>query len=128
MSDLRFTSESLRGLDTRDLHEIEPASIEEAQLLRSEINRRVLLIDMQLKSPDRRDTDGNRLSGDDYWEWRRTAVGAQSFARQRMGQLRDWIKANNRPGDQPGAHNYGDLLYRIANALESIAASLEKKP
>lgn len=115
----RFTIESIRKIESRDLSELEPKSTEEAKLIRDELNRRVLMIDMALKDPDKQDEHGNRLTGDDYWDWRRRATAAQAFARMRMRQLRDWIASQNK--EEAGFTNYTPVLERIADALEKIA-------
>lgn len=120
---MRFTLESLRSVESRDLNEIQPESIEEAKTLREEINRRILMIDMAISDPNRTDEDGNRLTGNDYWEWRSRAVAAQSFARMRMRQLKDWIANADSGSNNRGGRDWT----RIADALERIAEALEAK-
>jgi len=101
------------------LEQIEPTGIEHANELRSQLIAKVEGIDIQLMDPNKSNEHGNRLSDEDYHIWRKSAVTAQKFARQRLGFLKNWIKQNNTQ-DPP------DHWPRIADALERIASTLER--
>lgn len=105
-----------------ELCAVDPISVEHATKLRQEILQEVEKIQSQLSDPNREYEDGSRMSGRDYFEWRKRAATAQRFARQRAGFLRDWIRSSNAENN----HAAWQLKVRQVEALERIVELLEK--
>jgi len=68
-----------------------PESLEEAEARRAELLAKKLDIEAGLRAPNKTGADGRRLSGDEYWSWRHSAIYAKRCAEREMAQLKIWI-------------------------------------
>lgn len=113
----------------RPIETEEPKSIEEARLWREALIQEIGEINLQLGNPDRKGPGGVRLSGKEYWTWRRSAIGAKFARETRLSYLKRWIRdhvveAHAARLEDLNPHDPKSLLRAAYTALKHVSLHL----
>jgi hypothetical protein len=73
----------------------EPKTIEEARARYDEHVQRLQEVQAQLADRDRLNENGERMSSEEYWQWRSKAHRAFTFLSNEVRRLKMWIKAHH---------------------------------
>ena len=100
-----------------------PESIEEAKDRRLQLNNDIREIQVQMSNRNMVDIDGERVEGEEYWQWRNRANLALAAKQSETGYLKQWI--HEATVSQQGTQSQG--LWAIAKELLDRVAILEAK-
>lgn len=78
----------------------EPTSIQDAEERINDLQERIRDITLQLSNKNRLDSNGNRLVGYEYHDWRRRALAAKNYCHTEVTFLKQWIKNQHRKMDE----------------------------
>jgi len=67
-------------------------TLEEAEQLRQELTLEVQSIQAQLGDKQRTDDEGNRLSPNEYWGWKKRATHALNQKLDHLRELKQWMR------------------------------------
>lgn len=106
---------------------VQPTSLDEAETLRAELTREVQSIQAQLGDKQRVDDDGNRLSPNEYWAWKKRAQHALNQKLEDLRAVKLWVRENRLPSSPPVYEARGHVtnLHAILTEMEEDGVTLD---
>jgi hypothetical protein len=114
-------------IDNRRATYTEPRCVSEGEALRAKFLGDIERISAQLGDRNKVDADGNRLSGKEYFTWRKNALCALNARRIIVSRLNEWLDAARRRSAVERAHGSGVALsYTTVDAAYRLFMQLAK--
>jgi hypothetical protein len=113
--------------DKDDKIKFPPTSLEEAEDMQLRLLTAILDIESQLGDRDRKDVNGERLWGKDYWDWRKRANDARIAKIKQRAKVKKWIKDQTVGKrelliEEAANQGLGNLLSNVSELLHKLAA------
>lgn len=103
----------------------EPRCVAEGETLRAKFVADIERISLQLGDRDKRDAEGNRLTGVAYHTWRKSALCALNARRMVVRRLNAWLDAARRRANVSKAHGPAvEASYAMVDAAYQLFRQL----